>query len=241
LLYERINLDLFIFALVVIATSFYGKMEGIPSIILLVITCLMKFYTLPIFLILLLSEKNKLKRIILLGVFIFLFSYIVFVVYIPGISRSLEAGSPFGSFGIKVLGDSLSQLTGVSAFSYSNYILLIAFFVVFVKRSLELKFWKFENLFIQTADLVAYSFLSVFLTIYFSNINYDYRLIFLIPCILIPGIFSIRFVFGFLSVFCLSINLGGVQVVGDIIMVYLVYELICRFTTPRNSQKLERN
>ena len=198
-------------------------------------------FTLPIFLILFLSETNKLKRIFLLGISIFLFGYIIVVVYIPGISTNLEAGSPFGAFGIKVLGDSLSQLTGISVFSYSHYMLVIALFIVLIKRSLVLKFWKFENLYIQKSDLVANSFLTVFLTMYFSNVNYDYRLIFLIPCILLPGVLSIRFVVSFLSVFYLSINFGGVQVIGDIIMVYLVYELICRFTTPHNFQRLELN
>ena len=115
------------------------------SIILLAITCLMKFYTLPIFLILFLSETNKLKRIFLLGISIFLFGYIIVVVYIPGISTNLEAGSPFGAFGIKVLGDSLSQLTGISVFSYSHYMLVIALLIVLIKRSLVLKFWKFEK------------------------------------------------------------------------------------------------
>lgn len=226
LLYERANLDLLIFSLVLIGLMLYINNRKSMALFILTLTVLFKMYTLPVFFILFLWEKSRFARQGILLISSVLFCYVAFVFFSNNSGRDFEAGSPFGAFGLKVIGNSIAQLTGFGLFRLLGIGVLILLSWPCFGQVLKNKEYPRENGIDDSNNLIGFSFLAIFLLMYVTNMNYDYRLIFLVPTVLIPGILTLRFMVSYVIVFFFSINLGGLQIVGDIFMVALIYDLL---------------
>jgi hypothetical protein len=226
LLYERANLDLLIFSLVLMGLMLYVNNWKSVALLVLTLTVLFKMYTLPVFFILFLWEKSRFARQSILLISSVLSCYTAFVFFSNNSGRDFEAGSPFGAYGIKVIGNSLAQLTGVGLFRMLGIGILIFLSWACFGQVLKNKEYPRENGVDDSYNLIGFSFLAIFLLMYVTNMNYDYRLIFLVPAVLIPGILTLRFMVSYVIVFFFSINLGGLQIVGDIFMVVVIYDLL---------------
>ena len=229
LLYERANIDLFIFSITLIAIFIFSKFHGYISIFLLGFLVLIKLYTWPVFIFLLLVEQRKKTRIAIVLVAGSLMMYIATILLLPQTEANYEAGSPFAAFGLKVIGESLGYFFLGFNPLYLHITLLLILLLPLIRFNILPLLIRSQHIELNKPQLIGYSFLIIFLSMYFSNVNYDYRLVYLIPCLFVSSRITKRFVIYFIGVFFLSINVGGIQVLGDVFLLLLVYDLIVDF------------
>ncbi len=183
LLLERGNYDEAVFILIVIASVLLTSKFQEVGIILILATVLIKFYTLPLYILSLFILRRKLSRNF------FLVTSVPLTVYVLFLIREVAAfpSTWFISFGLKSLGlyaelvvnekiseqfripPILSTLIGIFLLSlFLQYFRQIAMKPAFVE--------KIENT-NRMAKAVYTSLLIVFLSCYFAGMNFDYRLI----------------------------------------------------------------
>jgi len=186
LLFERGNFDELIFILVALAALTFRTKYDWLGVILVGMTALMKFYTLPLFVILVLLQLRKSFRVV------FLIGIIPLTLYLYSLISKIPAFPTtwFVSFGFKFPGEYLDLLLRreISPTYITNktamLLLSIAVFLIslFVMKTLKL----IPEL--KTRDITLnptivdrlFIFGSItFGSCYFAGMNYDYRLIFL--------------------------------------------------------------
>lgn len=191
LILERANLDALIFIILIVSAYVFNDKKKYLSLSLLAISSLMKFYTLPLLLLLsIVLSINKRKRI-------FSQIYLVLIIIICAIDISHVPNFPWDArnmFGLPVYAEYLSFLLD-GPNSHSNRLfattfgLIIFIFINFCVYRASKKFAiypaKFsENLSRRKLLIFLFNFF-VFFSCFIAGLNIDYRLLFLAVSVLI--------------------------------------------------------
>jgi hypothetical protein len=196
LLLERGNYDELVFILVLISSYLLASRYQELGIALLAITALMKFYTLPVFLISILFLKRKNSRILFGWIAFPIIIYIVFLIkqvaIFPStwnISFGLDSLGHYTNLFLKerILGD--LQLPGI-AMTLTGVCVIAFWMFCLTKIKLTHKTkWNFQG--VNRRVMIIYTNMTtIFLSCFFAGMNYDYRLVYLAaslaltPCIL---------------------------------------------------------
>jgi len=194
LLLERANLDILIFLLLLIGNNLFSKGKEISGILVIALSALFKFYTIPVLLILILISNKRITRIV---------GTLVTVLVIPKVFLDIisitNPGFPstwYISFGIESIGLYLNL--ALEQFNQNRFILnglevkLLGYVTLILAVILFSKFGKIQIKSISKAleispKFAAWSFLrSAFwifgttsISCYLAGMSYDYRLSFL--------------------------------------------------------------
>ena len=194
LLLERANLDILIFLLLLIGNQLFGKGHEISGMLLIALSALFKFYTLPVLLVLIVITKKRITRIV--GTLVTLLVFPKVLLDITSITNPGFPSTWYISFGIESIGlyinlflEHVNQnrfiLNGleVKLVGYVTLILAVILFSKFgriqiksISRALEI-----------SPDFAAWSFLrngfwifgTTSISCYLAGMSYDYRLSFL--------------------------------------------------------------
>ncbi len=246
LLLERGNYDEVMFCLVIIGGFFLTSRYQFLGMFLFAITVLVKFYTLPAFLIAALYLRNRnLRRISLI-------SSVPLSLYSMFLISRVEAfpSTWYISFGLKSIG--LYFQLAIENFTNSKFnlptvvliipglLLLTAIYRFMVRIELTAALYAIDGKRKHTSTLYTI-ILVVFLSCFFSGMSFDYRLIFLAMLLGIsPLVFrenrfkAVMVVSGLLSLYLSTFSFGlrgipsvGIQVLGDIaVAVFVATQLI---------------
>jgi hypothetical protein len=223
LLADRGNFDILIFFFLILVAKKLAHGHIYLAYILLTLTVLLKYYTAPVFFIIIFYARLSREKI--LGVILLLIS--------TGLSlRDIaitEASYPHGSdaqFGFSVWGEYLNKYSSTQVNEIQKYsvsalifgsILLVTFFsskksprqAINLSRTYE---WR---------SIAFWIFLTVSITCYFGGMNFDYRLIFLASTFLLantafPSLSPKAITNSLVIVLWLSFPSGGLQPLGDL-------------------------
>jgi hypothetical protein len=181
LLFERGNLDLVIFLLVVIAATIFARGAYLPAYLLLVLATLLKFYVLPAVVLASLLAKNLRQKIVVTILTISTMAWVIFD-YSRGSVLSVygpvQFGYPVLEHYFEWLGVSLGPLPSLIGFMTP---LLVWALLVFVEREAGTRY---QTSLSQTINTLRgdYSFIFAAITfcaMFFIGLSFDYRLIFL--------------------------------------------------------------
>ena len=180
LLAERANFDILILVLVALSGLLFTKNYQSWALLPLAIATLLKFYTLPLFLLFFLLNDNNRRRLMTL----IMGAVVALRVYLD--LKLIQSSFPSGSgakFGVSIwtryihavtvseLGEVISNLSGV-----------LIFIVIFALTSIVLKRMHISILSGSIGDdkkkVYFYLFFGTHLSCYFLGMNYDYRLVF---------------------------------------------------------------
>jgi hypothetical protein len=193
LLFERGNFDLLIILFLVLGVLTINTRFSIFTILLFALTALMKFYTLPLLLLYVLIERNKLLKKVAV-VSLFALSPIV----IHNILSAESHPNPmYAAFGLPAPGlwlnffawrfDLPFELGMTSLYLVGLIVVLVGLYIFyfspFKRRFLAHKIGAFSS-----AGLRSHAFLvsaGVYVSCFLAGMNYDYRLIFLIFALLL--------------------------------------------------------
>jgi hypothetical protein len=238
LILERANLDVLIFILVIASALLFANKRIVSSVFLLAICSLMKFYTLPLLILVSIFSASGIKR------FKFLQLYLVPMLVICVVDIYRVPFFPWDArnmFGLPIYGEYLSfALQGPN--SHSNRIfatslgLIIFALITFSIIKLSKRFSIFPSEIyteISRNQLAIFFFsFTVFLSCFLAGLNIDYRLIFLaIPALvflglnLSKGLILSLCLFLFISMFT-SYNTYLLQPIGDVFLMVVT----CYFT-----------
>lgn len=172
LLMERMNIDVLILAVVLVATSLYSKGRHLESILLFTFTTLVKFYTLAVFFLFLFAFKGT-QRILFIGFFV-LISIITFQQFIAVSSSVPNVGG--GAFGLRVFIFWLSK--SPNTFTSMSIILCVACILILTIKGQ----FKMSNPIKSLVEKYSLQMFDVFTIIclcnYLLGVNWDYRLVF---------------------------------------------------------------
>jgi hypothetical protein len=237
LLLERGNFDVLIMLLLFMAAISLSAGRMILGMILISLSALFKFYTLPLLFIACFQLRTSRAKILGL-VFSFFTSFLVlknlslikgefpsnvmasFGNQIPGLYLDY-AGIPTSRVSSEILGFVLLILAGISILLFSRGI------IPMIQKSLILQ--ERNNLYLQVQLL----FISTFLICFFAGVNYDYR----IPFLTIPLLLSLTklqslgrriwiVIIPILIVSWTSYNVGFLQVLGDGLILFFTAALL---------------
>lgn len=234
LLVQRGNLDIGILFLICLSSIYYFRNYKFMAFILIIVSSLFKFYTLPLAFLVLFTIKSKFKISI---------ATLIFTLTTFQVSRDIHS-VPFipwdakNSFGNPIWGEYLafvvkghnshenkavSQLIGLFVF------VIVLKFLTFLDTkvglfSLKMNF-KEEGL----SEIFYLATTIVFLTCFFSGINVDYRLVFLVFSLVTLGSIvkgnqkiKISIFVLFLITSFISFNVSNLQPIGDLSLEFLV-------------------
>jgi hypothetical protein len=187
LLIERMNFDAVMIIIIAIASVFFGNKKFTLGIIVLTLSVLLKFYTLPVFLIVLIIIKDIRIRIIS----ILLMSISIFIVLQElSVIKDFRIGA-FASFGAPVYGTYLNKIFSNLNLSYEQssifglflYIVTSIIIIIFSRSNK-----KFSLLFRKTSNESEISSLewlyiictSIMVSCFVFGNNFEYRLVFLL-------------------------------------------------------------
>jgi hypothetical protein len=214
LLLERGNYDEFVFIVVLTSSYLLSSRYQELGIALLAITALMKFYTLPAFLIAIFFLKKRNSKIFfgLMGVPI--------IFYIAFLIKQVAAfpSTWFISFGLDSLGlytnlvikERISEDLQLPSIAITlvgaSYIalLILCFVKVKLTNKIKLKTGGANH----HASMIYITMLTIFLSCFFAGMNYDYRLIYLVAILALTPSILARGTFKNVVVISGSISLG---------------------------------
>ena len=232
LLIERMNIDIFMFAGLLLAAIMFAHGKMPASLTILTITVLSKFYTLLVLIQYLRVFKGK--SLLYFTALVVALAAVVILEY-GAISESMpQLGG--GAFGLKVLIYWIQKLPNV-LFSCLIVILIIASIFLYgklLRNSLSHNQWSSRSLTPEQMSILRF-FSICALTIYITSSNWDYRLIFInVPFFLIicfahniSKVLRIGLYLLFLAINFLSFNVSGpLQIVGDIAIIFALVTFI---------------
>lgn len=244
LLAERGNIDsIIIFVLLVSLALCYSEPDRFLGFFLIALTCALKFYTLPLFVIIFILQKrySKTSQSLLFAVTIVLSSFDFFRI------ESLPTKSPYAAFGNSLFGDYLYQfyadttparIAGV-IFGFVIYAFSLVVFRLILKGDSTTFTFSGSG----KEIYLSFNFFLVFLSCYFAGRNYDYRLLILVISIylLVPvcarSIKILLLIGPFVSLF-LSYNVNAkMQAFGDIFLLILLSFVTALFLANRSTIK----
>ena len=187
LLIERMNFDAVIILIIAITALCFGKKKLLLGTIVLTLSVLFKFYTLPVFLIVLIIIKDT--RIRIIAILLMSISSFVVLQELPVI-KDFRIGA-FAAFGAPVYGTYLNRIFNDFDLSYEQssifglflYILTLIIFISFSRSNK-----KFSQLFKKTTNKSEISSLewlyilcaSIMVSCFIFGNNFEYRLVFLL-------------------------------------------------------------
>lgn len=187
LLVERGNIDELIFILLLLASFLFIRGFEIPAVLIIAITALFKFYTVPLLLLLVIvAKKNKLRVLSLATFFLVVplvvFDYLRIKASFPN-TWFVSFGSPAIGFWVNLFGEKFGQdwvhLGAISGHILGLVILIFSIFAVnkFVYMEKQFQFPPRNSNNSSQVDVILLIFGSVFVVCYVLGMNYDYRLI----------------------------------------------------------------
>lgn len=199
LLLERTNLDIFIFLMLLVATQLFSKGHEVSAILVVSLSAVFKFYTLPVLLVLFLITNKKSTRIILAvtGLLVLPKVYLdISSITNPGFPSTWYISFGSESFGLYL--NLLLEQFGKQAWQLSSLqIKLLGYLAVlvtvfFLTRYLEIKSIATSNFLLRSPDGIKSDFLinsfwifgASFISCYMAGMSYDYRLLFLAVSVL---------------------------------------------------------
>jgi len=222
LLIERMNVDVIVFLCVYAAIKMPNKVANWISPLLIALSALFKFYTLPLILIMLKEAKGKLR--------IYLFIVLVSTLVIISIDLSRIEGLPWDArnmFGNAIWGEYLLYLVKGPQ-THANFIassmlgIAILLFVSYIVRKLDIDIELKKVAPKNDRKLFIFCFI-LYLTCYFSGLSVDYRLIFLLfAYLLFESMFTLKWTglvivrLSVLATFYISYNVEKLQPLGDL-------------------------
>ena len=241
LLAERGNFDILMIAGLFLASFFISRKKYIASALVIFALSLIKFYTVPLLLVLAVLSRNLWSRFI---------SLLLFVLASVAILRDLRLignGFPHGSgaeFGAQIWYEYFLEWSPMSFPStYGKLICLILFFILCVfflimtKNESLPKFLDFDLESRKFSDVLNFLFAVTLVVCFIFGMNFDYRLALLIPLIShqisLGGAKQNRIQFFFLGILWLSYPSGGLQVFGDVaieLLAALLFTVLIRST-----------
>lgn len=225
LLADRGNFDILIFFLLVVVAKSVTRGNVYLAYFLLTITVLLKYYTAPVFLLIMLHSKQTKEKV--LGIVLLLTSA---ALSFRDISIT-QAQYPHGSdsqFGFSIWGEYLNRYSSTQVDPLQGYLVsaLIFLSVSLVVLFLIRNFLRKEEKFTFSQDWRSFSlyiFFTVSITCFFGGMNFDYRLIFFAASLLLlrkikPNYYRQGITNTLVLVLWLSFPSGGLQPVGDLII-----------------------
>ena len=197
LLFERGNLDLIIFLMVVLAAVLSNRNLFIPSLLIIVLASLMKFYTAPLVLLMALLAKRPAQRVVAWAMTIGTFVWVAIDLSrgptLP-IQGSVQFGYPVLNHYFEWLGLFLEPVPSALGFIFPW---LVWALLVLRQRSLDgSSLARLEaNTRVLSGDYVFLFSGITFSAMFFVGLSYDYRLVFLALAgmgLLLKGKFSRR-------------------------------------------------
>ena len=222
LIMERANFDTLIYLMVFVSAILFVKNLETLSILILLLSAIFKFYTLPLLVIpFLLSKKFSTKLIGVLALFTGLCLILLDLSKMTG--SILQAGN--NHFGMKIIGNYLGKI-GISLNNYNSYFLgsflflICVVFFVYTLRKREPVVLQMQ-LFSEPIKTIFIFMSSTFLLCFVVGLSVDYRLIFYIasaPYLMIVLRNNLRYiVFGIFIIGCwLCYPFGIFQTIGDL-------------------------
>jgi hypothetical protein len=185
LLLERGNYDEFVFCLVVAAGILLGSKRQFLGVVILGLTVLIKFYTLPAFLfsILMLNSKKTRRLLLLLAVPLFLHT-LNLILLVPAFPSTWNVSFGLKSFGL-YLEFAAQRLIDLSftippvLTLIPGLVLLIFFTLLMMRHGIQPSMRVEESAKTLKIRRLYNLILVVFLSCYFAGMNFDYRLIYL--------------------------------------------------------------
>lgn len=181
LLFERGNLDIVIFLLILMAAALLGRGSFYLAFFVLVFATLLKFYALPLVILVSLLSKTLRQRLITAGITILTFTWVL-VDYSRGqilpVYGPVQFGYPVLDHYFEWLGLSLDPIPKVIGFL--TPLLVWVALVLFERKAGT----KFQTRLSQTIELLKEDYAFIFTAItfcamFFVGLSFDYRLIFL--------------------------------------------------------------
>ena len=233
LLADRGNFDILIFFILILVAKSVIRGNIYFAYGLLSFTVLLKYYTAPIFLLLIFYSKSTRDRIF--GV-VLLFTTAWFSFRDIAIT---EANYPHGSdaqFGFSVWGEYLNQYSSTQVNEIQKYAISAAIFscillvVLFTTKRFRLQEIEIDEA-CNWQTFAFWIFLVVSITCYFGGMNFDYRLVFYASTILLaikvfPNLLPRPMVNSLMIVLWLSFPSGGLQPLGDLVIEVTVSYLL---------------
>ncbi len=181
LLAERGNFDVLMFALIGAAGVLFGKNHQIWALIPLAIATLLKFYSLPLFLVFFLLNRNRKQKLATFAVVIIVSVRLIFDLQL--IQSSFPSGHSW-KFGMSIWSRYLTQLenlnTSEMVHNLSGFTIL---FLIFGSTYFFLKKGKILNLPQNSSQrserILFYLFLLTHISCFILGMSFDYRLIFI--------------------------------------------------------------
>jgi len=258
LLAERGNFDIIIFFLLITTAKMAARNNYYLAFILLALTVLLKFYTLPIFLLLIFTSKQFQQR--LFGTCLLLVLAITSIRDIA-ITKADFPHSSGGQFGFTVWGEYLNGYSSTQINEIQKYILSFLVFaliflvgIYFYQKTQSPEMNEHKPLVKLHWESFAFKiFLVVSISCYFAGMNFDYRLIYLAATLLLIkrdfSNFHAKYInVCLLAALWLSFPSGGLQPIGDaliegMIAYFFVVTVIATKRSLRSdrTKKLARN
>ncbi len=234
LLIERGNFDWIVFVCIYISSICFSKNLWMAGFLILAFSALVKFYTFPLLILSFLFMPNRRQRF---AAFVITCGAFIQIILDLTELRSIYIGAWFAAFGNSIWAKYLARLDfnlGVIASTILGLAITLAL-VLLLSKTLRLTQIQIEDTkSLSPTEYLAFFSSITFLACYFAGLNYDYRLIFLIPSLWffveksasfpnlgILGLFIIAFTF--------SYNVGYAQPVGDASINILVAILLLVF------------
>ena len=251
LLADRGNFDILIFFILIHVAKSVARGNFFFGYILLSITVLLKYYTAPVFLLLIFYSKLTRDRI--LGT--------VLLLICSGLAfRDIaitDAQYPHGSdaqFGFTVWGEYLNKFSSTQVNEIQIYSISAAIFIsILILTFVSSQKFMIQNLkILNTSDWSTFAFwifLIVSITCYFGGMNFDYRLIFfastfLLASRVLPSSFPQILINSLAMILWMSFPSGGLQPLGDLIIeITISYTLISLGTeaSKKTKQSMAKN
>ena len=234
LLLERGNIDLLILLLICVSGYLLTVGRVTSGVLILILAGMFKFYPIPLALVTILLVSRKSRKFLLLIIWTFatllIFKDLTQLHNLPWDARNM--------FGNLVWGEYLKYLVSGHN-SHSNFLLssslgvFILFFIWFLNQKLFKNRVKINNN-LTKGDVYYFGLYSgTYITCYFSGLNVDYRLIFLLLAMvyfykitIINGIQKSLLNFTLCCTFFLSFNSNLLQPIGDLAQTYVIILLL---------------
>jgi len=194
LLLERANLDILIFLLLLIGSQLFSRGNEVSGILVIALSALFKYYTLPVLLALLIITNKRFTRI--MGILVALLVISKVFLDIKSITNPGFPSTWYISFGIKSFGlylnlflEHLNQnrfiLNSLGAGLFGYFLLMVA--LIFLSKFDRRRVQSVINILVISRNFPKYNFLrhifwifgSTFISCYLAGMSYDYRLSFL--------------------------------------------------------------
>jgi hypothetical protein len=246
LLLERGNFDWLMFVLLYGGAFFLSRGNFKIAIGLLAVSILCKFYTFPILFFIMVLSRKKSRSFTVLGVCSLLFLQLALDLKLI---NSIFIETWYAAFGNTVWAEYLFKLglvlNPIMAVLAGLLVCLIIYCVLMWNKKFDFDFIKTFRISNNFLVIFCWFCLFTFIGCYVAGMNYDYRLIFLLPAFILISLQLSKRISRYLTVvfvliFWLSFNAKYLQPLGDILIniVFMIFFLALLNITKDNFRKV---